>query len=177
MFKISALALSAILFAGVSANPLRRDTCNPNAQGNPVFILNEATGLEWAAPNMFNIIGEPYAGSLEFPGWKIPQTGEFPTSYFIEDIATPGMTATINAGELDLDTLNNEIFQPNQVFTISCTFCGTDVSPGNILASGCVIGPFNVSNACIRIGPDAGDPLRNFGCSTVRDNEVYTIMT
>ncbi|KAE9387110.1 hypothetical protein BT96DRAFT_1081453 [Gymnopus androsaceus JB14] len=139
MFKISALALSAILFIGVSANPLRRDTCNPNAQGSPVSILKEATGFEWAAPNMFNILGEPYTGSLEFPGWKIPQTGEFPTSYFIEDVATPGMMATINAGELDLNTLNNEIFQP--------------------------------------IGPDAGDPLRNFGCSTVGSNEIYTIMT
>ncbi|KAE9392694.1 hypothetical protein BT96DRAFT_979274 [Gymnopus androsaceus JB14] len=126
---------------------------------------------------MVNIIGETCAGSLEFPGWKIPQTGEFPISYFIEDVDTPGMTATVTCGEVILSTLNNEIFQPNQVFTISCVFCGTDASPGNLLADGCVIGPYDVSDVCMDIGPDAADPLRDSDCSTVGANEVYTIRT
>ncbi|KAE9407219.1 hypothetical protein BT96DRAFT_933559 [Gymnopus androsaceus JB14] len=137
MLKISALILSAVLLTGASAKPLRCGSCNPNAQGNHVSVQDAATGLEWAVIKNFNIVGEPYAGSTS-RGWNVPQTGEFPTCYFIE----------LNA------------------------------SPGNILAEGCVIAPYNVSDACISIGPDAGLPLQTLGCGIVRANdEVYTIMT
>lgn len=83
MFKLSALALSAILL-GASATPVRRNACMPNAQGSPVSIQNAATGLEWAAPNDFNIVGESYASGLTSPRWHIPQSGEYPISYYIE---------------------------------------------------------------------------------------------
>lgn len=88
MFKISvALSLSAILLAGASATPLRRDSCNPNAQGSPVSIQNAATGLEWIVfDNGVNVGALPFAGSITRQ-WFIPQTGQATPSYFIELVA------------------------------------------------------------------------------------------
>lgn len=85
MLKISALALSAIILSGALANPLRRDSCSPDAQGVPVSIRNAATALEWGVDfNQINIVGESIG--LTAPEWYIPQTGEYPTSYFITSV-------------------------------------------------------------------------------------------
>ncbi|KAJ4496023.1 hypothetical protein C8J55DRAFT_545361 [Lentinula edodes] len=177
MFKASILSLSATLFVGVLAKPLQRSSCNPNAQGVPVSIQSTGIpGLEWgiASPSDILIVGESYRG-LSAPDWYIRQSGEFPTSYFITDVDS-GLAATITGGELILNPVNNAIYQPNQVFDITCDSCGTDVSPGNVLGQGCVIGPHNLSDACISIGPSAVDALRNSGC-TAESDEVYTILT
>ncbi|GAV99538.1 hypothetical protein LENED_001001 [Lentinula edodes] len=177
MFKVSILSLSTTLFVGVLAKPLQRSSCNPNAQGVPVSIQSTGLpGLEWgiASPSDTLLVGESYRG-LSAPDWYIRQSGEFPTSYFITDVDS-GLAATITGGELILNPVNNAIYQPNQVFDITCDSCGTDISPGNVLGQGCVIGPHNLSDACIRIGPSAVDALRNFGC-TAESDEVYTILT
>ncbi|KAF5392875.1 hypothetical protein D9757_000859 [Collybiopsis confluens] len=178
MYKSSVLFSLIVSFIGASANPVRRDTCNPNTQGQPVSIQSTYTpGLEWgiASPSDTLIVGESYRG-LDAPDWNVLQTGQFPTSYLITDI-TNGLAATINGGELLLNPVNNAIFQPNQVFDINCNSCGTDVSPGNIIGLGCTISPHNVSDACIRIGPSELDPLGNFGCDPVQSDEVFTIRT
>ncbi|KIK68262.1 hypothetical protein GYMLUDRAFT_237342 [Collybiopsis luxurians FD-317 M1] len=179
MFKTSVLVSLALSAIGTSANPVRRaPSCNPNAQGQPVSVRSTySSGLEWglAAPSDTLIISESYRG-LDSPDWYVRQSGQYPTSYFITDITT-GLAATINGGELLLNTLNNNIYQPNQVFDINCDSCYTDVSPGNIIGLGCTISPHNVSDACIRIGPSAEDPLRNFGCNPVQANQVFTIRT
>ncbi|KAF8830291.1 hypothetical protein HHX47_DHR2000377 [Lentinula edodes] len=177
MFKVSILSLSTTLFVGALAKPLQRSSCNPNAQGVPVSIQSTGLpGLEWgiASPSDTLLVGESYRG-LSAPDWYIRQSGEFPTSYFITDVDS-GLAATITGGELILNPVNNAIYQPNQVFDITCDSCGTDISPGNVLGQGCVIGPHNLSDACIRIGPSAVDALRNFGC-TAESDEVYTILT
>ncbi|KAJ3915734.1 hypothetical protein F5877DRAFT_69647 [Lentinula edodes] len=151
MFKVSILSLSATLFVGVLAKPLQRSSCNPNAQGVPVSIQSTGLpGLEWgiASPSDTLLVGESYRG-LSAPDC--------------------GLAATITGGELILNPVNNAIYQPNQVFDITCDSCGTDISPGNVLGQGCVIGPHNLSDACIRIGPSAVDALRNFGCTAESD--------
>ncbi|KAJ4490002.1 hypothetical protein J3R30DRAFT_18389 [Lentinula aciculospora] len=176
-FKVSILPLSAALLVGVLAKPVQRSSCNPNAQGVPVSIQSVGIpGLEWgiASPSDVLVIGESYRG-LSAPDWYIRQSGQYPTSYFITDIDN-GLAATINGGELLLNPVNNNIYQPNQVFDISCDSCGTDVSPGNVLGQGCIIGPHNFSQACISIGPSAAYALRNSGCGGEAD-EIYTILT
>ncbi|KIK66221.1 hypothetical protein GYMLUDRAFT_257641 [Collybiopsis luxurians FD-317 M1] len=177
MFKSLALVSLTLSLIGASANPVRRANCNPNPQGQPVSIQSASlSGLEWglAAPGDLDsvVIGESYRG-LAAPDWFVRQSGQFPTSYIITDI-TSGLAVTINGGELTLNPINNTIFQPNQVFDINCDSCGTDVSPGGVIGSGCTISPHNFSS-CISIGPTAQDLLRNSGCSQA--NEVYTILT
>lgn len=85
MFKtLVALSLSAILLTGALATPLRRDSCNPNAQGKPVSIQNAATGVEWSvASDDVEVTITPFAGSTTRQ-WLLPQTGEFPTTYFFQ---------------------------------------------------------------------------------------------
>jgi len=182
MFKISAaLSLSAIFLAGASATPVRRDSCNPNPQGNPVSVQNAATGVGWSVADNVDVTVVSIANSTTGPQWLIPQTGQSPTSYFFEFTGN-SQVITIDAGMFTLSPANPTIIQPNQVFTITCDSCGTDVSPGNVLGEGCVISEVSVET-CISIGPDVPQedlgPLRNLGCDTSAPTpeEVYTIMT
>ncbi|KAJ3826140.1 hypothetical protein F5880DRAFT_1546755 [Lentinula raphanica] len=81
----SLLSLTALLFAVVSATPVQRSTCNPNAQGVPVSIQSVGiAGLEWGLGNASDIVivGEAYQG-FGVPNWYIRQSGQYPTSYFI----------------------------------------------------------------------------------------------
>ncbi|KAE9401249.1 hypothetical protein BT96DRAFT_992304 [Gymnopus androsaceus JB14] len=71
---------------------------------------------------MVNIIGETFAGSLEFPGWKIPQTGEFFISYFNEDVDTPGMTAMVTCGEQRQNPKPSSTGSSSNLIVISTTY-------------------------------------------------------
>ncbi|KAF9074045.1 hypothetical protein BDP27DRAFT_1317909, partial [Rhodocollybia butyracea] len=158
-----------------SGNPVRRDSCNPNAQGAPVSIRSSEFGLEWTVESGV-VFGEPFSG-VEAPNWFINQSGDFPTSYLITSTDDDTMAATITGGEIILNPVNTAIFQPNQVFDIACDVCNTDASPGHVLADGCVISPVNVTEACIIIDASSGDALRNFGCATIEPSDLWTIMT
>ncbi|KAF9074046.1 hypothetical protein BDP27DRAFT_1317911 [Rhodocollybia butyracea] len=153
MFKLVALSFFLL---GVSGNPVRRDSCNPNAQGAPVSIRSPEFGLEWTV--------ESGVG----PNWFINQSGDFPTSYIITSTDVDTMAATITGVHL---------FDNNQVFDIACDVCNTDASPGNNIGEGCVISPVNVTDACIIIDASAGDALRNFGCATIEPSDLWDITT
>jgi hypothetical protein len=88
------LALSSI---SVSATPLGRSTCTPNAQGAAVSIVSSADGtLKWGDANPTPAIGDALS-ALSFdgdsPDFHVAQSGQFPDSFVIKYTTfAPGYT-------------------------------------------------------------------------------------
>ncbi|KAF9074301.1 hypothetical protein BDP27DRAFT_1316828 [Rhodocollybia butyracea] len=158
------LALCSI---SVSATPLGRSTCTPNAQGAAVSIVSSADGtLKWGDANPTPTVGDVLS-ALSFdgdsPNFHVAQSGQFPTSFVINDVNNHALFVdSSTAGSLTFNTTSVDFDQGFQLFDITCQSCGSDTTPGQSAGSSCTVSPLGpFVNACVRIvKPDvSGLPL------------------
>ncbi|KIK58223.1 hypothetical protein GYMLUDRAFT_246259 [Collybiopsis luxurians FD-317 M1] len=172
MFSLLTSVVAAIAFAsaGVSATPVARGTCAPNAQGSGVSIESvQYSGLEWGDHNTTPTNGDVIVSSsfrgLAAPDFHVQQSGQVPTSYIIRDVNNNNLAVTTEGSQLHFTPTSNSGNQANQLFDIACQSCAFDTTPGQAAGSQCTISPHGQNNQCVTSGQHAADPLAVTGCT------------
>ncbi|KAF5387508.1 hypothetical protein D9757_006535 [Collybiopsis confluens] len=181
MVSLFTTVFAALALAGssVSATPLARDTCAPNAQGSGVSIVSAQFGsLEWgdhnATPAVGDVLGFSSARGLAATDFHVQQSGQFPASFIIKDVDNNSLAVTAQGSHLAFTTASDSGDQVDQIFDISCQSCAGDTTPGKAAGSSCTFSPHGHSDQCVTLG--SKDVLLSLTGCTGSSNQLFNIV-
>ncbi|KAF9021165.1 hypothetical protein BDZ89DRAFT_1116043 [Hymenopellis radicata] len=145
-----------------SASPsaAHRASCSPDFEGAGLRVVDSFGSLEFgpsAANERAPVISSSFRGDYAVD-WHFEKTGQLDGVYIIKDVDNKKLAVRYARGQDDsiiLDKASSSGKAPDQLWTVQCDTCSTDISEihGNV-ASQCIIRPYAHQGGCVAVGPN-----------------------